>query len=403
MRRQRVILRLQFSLRLFLLAITAFAIGFPIWYRWPYQEVHEERVRVGGPLISRSVVHWQRQWGGKILMHGKREELQQDWPRGDGTIITTHYVRGKRQGPYTIRGSKYTLSTTGQYSNDMREGVWTAKRFLYTTTANYHRGKLDGPLKIDPLPQIGQTATIALFDAGKMISFNGQAVQDNLSRVLKIHAFNRLAAAELEKDTEVDFVETPIIDVIEYLSDKHNLPIVLDTKRVPDPDLPITTAFGGVDLASTLNLLTLPYGLSGDLRYGCVWITTAADAKDWHDPTGVAEIRPPEESALERAWNEPVPLMTVAQKPGLRPVGPPAGPAAAADDVLSALALRLNIEIDASAITPHAQDPRFVAVAGRTYGLAFRHVLAQLLYFTGCRCKLDGDKLVILTSELSAN
>src|SRR5205809_4736 len=66
--------RLQFSLRLLLIAFTAFAIGFPIWYRWPYQEVREEHIRVG-PSILRSVVHWQRQWGGKILMHGKREDL----------------------------------------------------------------------------------------------------------------------------------------------------------------------------------------------------------------------------------------------------------------------------------------------------------------------------------------
>jgi len=36
-------LRLQFSLRLLMLALTAFAIGFPIWYRWPYQTVVEER------------------------------------------------------------------------------------------------------------------------------------------------------------------------------------------------------------------------------------------------------------------------------------------------------------------------------------------------------------------------
>jgi len=195
-----------------------------------------------------------------------------------------------------------------------------------------------------------------------------------------------------------------MIDLFWYLSDKHNLPIVLDMKRVPDPDLPITATFYGADLASTLNLLTLPYGLSGDSRYGCVWITTAADAKGWHDPTGVAEIRPPEESALARAWNEPVPLISVARKPDFSPVAVPrAGPAAAPefslDDMLAMLAQRLNIDIDASAITPQAQDPKFVAVTGTTFGLAFRHVLAQLLYFTGCRCKLEGEMLVILPPD----
>ena len=32
----------QFSLRLLLIAFTAFAIGFPIWYRWPYQKSLDE-------------------------------------------------------------------------------------------------------------------------------------------------------------------------------------------------------------------------------------------------------------------------------------------------------------------------------------------------------------------------
>src|SRR4051794_22929186 len=87
--------RLQFSLRLLLIVFTGFAIGFPIWYRWPYQEVHEEPVRAQGACISRSVVHWQRQWGGEILLHGKREDVHKDW-RGGETIITTQYVRGNR-------------------------------------------------------------------------------------------------------------------------------------------------------------------------------------------------------------------------------------------------------------------------------------------------------------------
>src|SRR5438034_4361549 len=115
--------RLQFSLRLLLLAITAFAIGFPIWYRWPYQEVREERDPVTGAVTSKMIVHWQRQWGGDRLLHGK-EERHYFWG-GGAIVITEHYVRGNRHGPYTIRGSKGTPSTTGQYSDDMREGLWT--------------------------------------------------------------------------------------------------------------------------------------------------------------------------------------------------------------------------------------------------------------------------------------
>ena len=34
--------RLQFGLRMLLLGLTAFAIGFPIWYRWPFEEVEQK-------------------------------------------------------------------------------------------------------------------------------------------------------------------------------------------------------------------------------------------------------------------------------------------------------------------------------------------------------------------------
>src|SRR5438034_1924689 len=90
--------RLQFSLRLLLLGITAFAIGFPIWYRWPYQEVLEQRDPVTGAVTSRRIMTRQRQWGGENLPHGKQEDHHL-WG-GDEMIITTHYVRGNRHGPY---------------------------------------------------------------------------------------------------------------------------------------------------------------------------------------------------------------------------------------------------------------------------------------------------------------
>ena len=63
---RRWTLRLQFSLRLLLLALTAFAIGFPIWYRWPFEETDYQYP--GGdktrPPMGKSVKTWRRSWGG---------------------------------------------------------------------------------------------------------------------------------------------------------------------------------------------------------------------------------------------------------------------------------------------------------------------------------------------------
>src|SRR5438874_5953770 len=90
--------RLQFSLRLLLLALTAFAIGFPIWYRWPYVE--------SGPsasMASERTITWQRQWGGGRLRHGP------EITKSGGITSTVNYRRGKKHGLYTVRGPKVEL------------------------------------------------------------------------------------------------------------------------------------------------------------------------------------------------------------------------------------------------------------------------------------------------------
>jgi len=80
----RSLIRPRFSLRLLLLALTAFAVGFPIWYRWPY----EKRVTVCGQAL---VTTWRRQWGGTQVQHGP----QMEWFNGR-LIWTATYRNGER-------------------------------------------------------------------------------------------------------------------------------------------------------------------------------------------------------------------------------------------------------------------------------------------------------------------
>src|SRR5437762_9454169 len=90
--------RLQFSLRLLLVAFTAFAIGFPIWYRWPYHETVVNRFPTGpvdaptGMDQSTEVTTWQRQWGGGKLKHGPEKSFFHN------CVFTTPYVNGRRNG-----------------------------------------------------------------------------------------------------------------------------------------------------------------------------------------------------------------------------------------------------------------------------------------------------------------
>src|SRR6478736_5135829 len=82
--------RLQFSLKLLLIAFTAFAIGFPIWYRWPY-----EATDVDSTGTTRWVTTWQRQWGGGRLKHGLERVIS-----GGQIVQSTMYHNGLRHGPY---------------------------------------------------------------------------------------------------------------------------------------------------------------------------------------------------------------------------------------------------------------------------------------------------------------
>jgi hypothetical protein len=266
----------------------------------------------------------------------------------------------------------------------MREGVWTYTDGRYKAVANYHHDKIDGTLKIEAVPETRQPATLAVFDAGRLTEFNGRPVTDHLFEVRESRPLDERTWNELGKETQIDFVEVPLKDAIDFLKDKHNLPIALDVKHVPNIDLPLTECYSGLDLAVVFSLLTAPHGLACDYRYGCLWITSAKDAKDWHDPTGVANLKPPQGSALEGCWNERVPRLDIVN--------------ASLADVLNAFQRELTTgDIDLQATSSGGVSPSVTIQSPE--GLPFRHVLGQMLYFTGCRCKLEGDKLVILPPE----
>src|SRR4051812_42893204 len=134
-------IRLQFSLRLLLLALTAFAIGFPIWYRWPYEESTEKRSAAGN-VIWQTTTTWQRQWGGDRLKNGIERTTR--FVGTDPVNTTTTYVSGKREGAYATSFARIQFSETGQYADDEKEGRWVALHGKDRTVTTWHRDLLDG-------------------------------------------------------------------------------------------------------------------------------------------------------------------------------------------------------------------------------------------------------------------
>src|SRR6185295_1137871 len=99
-------LRLQFSLRLLLLAFTAFAIGFPVWYRWPYEEAV-----INPTAIASQITTWQRQWGGGRVKHGPQRLIA-----GGEIVESVMYLNGLRHGPYQRD------EVRGQFVDDLKDG-----------------------------------------------------------------------------------------------------------------------------------------------------------------------------------------------------------------------------------------------------------------------------------------
>jgi hypothetical protein len=377
--------RLQFSLKLLLIAFTAFAIGFPIWYRWPYEETD-----IDPTGTARWITTWQRQFGG-----GRRKQGLERLIANGQTIESTMYRNGVRHGSYENQG------TRGQYESGLKEGIWTDR----TRTSTWHRGKLDGPMVLalpplrppyirgkprpDPVSKEPRKLEL-MFSAGRLTHMDGKLVTDArgnspANRLFELQGagvMDPMVEAELGKLTTVDVVEMPLKDVVLYLAAVHNMHFILDHKLGPKFDLPITGEYRGCDLYTVLLLLTAPNGLACDYRYGCVWITSAEDGYDWREPTGVAEIKPPKDTALARAWNEISPPVDTVQTP--------------LTEVLAYMKQPLAIEIDTSQIEEATEVTSPPLVTAGLRGLKFCDTLGQLLYRTGCRCRLEGEKLVVL-------
>lgn len=88
----------------------------------------------------------------------------------------------------------------------------------------------------------------------------------------------------LASPTEVEFIDTPLRDVADFLSDSHKVPIVLDEGTLQEEgvavDEPINFQLSGKTLQTTLELILEPLGLEAILQDGTILITTHITAEE---------------------------------------------------------------------------------------------------------------------------
>jgi hypothetical protein len=179
------------------------------------------------------------------------------------------------------------------------------------------------------------------------------------------------------------FQVTPLKDVVDFLAAAHETPVLIDRQHI-DETRPITIDCGGADLYSSLTMIAHEYGMACDVRYGCVWLTSPESALHWKDSTGVEALIPPGGSKLSKAWNSDASMM-VNGEPFF--------------DVIKRLAELLAVDIDTTAVAPHAKEDsdRYNVIISTP--LRYKDVLGLLLDEAHCRCELRGETLVILPAE----
>ncbi len=86
----------------------------------------------------------------------------------------------------------------------------------------------------------------------------------------------------LDEPTNLEFVETPLTDVIDYLKDLHGIEIQIDNKALEDAgagtDTPVTKNLRGISLRSALRLMLGPMDLAFVIKDEVLLITTKEKA-----------------------------------------------------------------------------------------------------------------------------
>ena len=126
--------------------------------------------------------------------------------------------------------------------------------------------------------------------------------------------------AALKEPTQLEFVKTPLTDVVDFLKEHHKIEIQLDKNALSDvgigTDTPITKNLSGVSLKSALRLMLRELGLTYFVKDDVLLITTPEQAESTLEtrvyPVGDLVI-PPEANMAAPNGSQPGPVPAGAQ------------------------------------------------------------------------------------------
>jgi len=136
-------------------------------------------------------------------------------------------------------------------------------------------------------------------------------IRDNghASELLIRHALNRRSIEAIEKalssQTALEFIETPLLDVIDYLKDRHRIQIALDNRALDvvgiGSDTPVTRDLNGISLRSALRIMLRDLELTYMIQDEVLMITTSEEAEksSFLKSYNVSDLAPDEKSAKD--------------------------------------------------------------------------------------------------------
>lgn len=88
----------------------------------------------------------------------------------------------------------------------------------------------------------------------------------------------------LDETTTVEFIDTPLVDAMDFIADLHDIMIILNEPRLLEEgistDTPITQVLSGISLRSALKIILEPEGLTYVIEDEVMKITTQIDADE---------------------------------------------------------------------------------------------------------------------------
>ncbi|HUY90731.1 MAG TPA: M56 family metallopeptidase [Pirellulales bacterium] len=231
--------------------------------------------------------------------------------------------------------------------------------------------------RLEPLKALPRLAQVGVRSTSLTDSDVYRALPQTNPNVRKI-------LAALEENTELEFVDQPLSDVVEYLRERHDIQIQLDirslVKAKKNADLPITMQYRGGPLSEALKRLFAKYDLAMAIRHEVLMI----GAKPLSPEPPSLPILPAGEKL------SPIPAKALAELTELEFVEQPLS------DVVEYLKERHDIEIvlDNEALTKAgigSDTPVTRVIRGITLKSALELMLGEL----DLTCFAEGDRLVV--------